>query len=66
LRDLYAETDAICPERRLDHPAPSLPQGADGTPDSIVDLVIRPGLDSRSPEKPISEVGANLNRLLAA
>jgi hypothetical protein len=46
LRDLFAETGTVI----QDDPwtalrAPSVPQGADGTPDSTVDLIIRSGLD---------------------
>jgi schlafen family protein len=45
LRDLYAEADAVVQNDAWTIQAPSLPQGADGTSDSTVDLVIRSGLD---------------------
>jgi Putative DNA-binding domain len=45
LRDLFAEAGAFVQDDAWTIQAPSLPQGADGTPDRAVDLVIRSGLD---------------------
>ena len=45
LRDLFAEAGTVLQDDAWTIQAPSLPQGADGTSDSSVDLVIRSGLD---------------------
>lgn len=59
LRDLFAEAGAALQDDAWTIQAPSLPQGADGTSDSTVDLVIRSGLDfpvSREAKwRPLSE-----------
>ena len=59
LRDLFTEAGAVLQDDAWTIQAPSLPRGADGTPDSTVDLVVRSGLDfpvSREAKwRPLSE-----------
>jgi Schlafen, AlbA_2 len=59
LKDMFAEADAVLPDNPWIIQAPDLPQGADGTSDATVDLVIRSGLDfpvSREAKwRPLSE-----------
>ncbi|MGH3783093.1 MAG: AlbA family DNA-binding domain-containing protein [Pseudonocardiaceae bacterium] len=59
LRDLFAEAGAVLQDDAWTIQIPSLPQGADGTSDSNVDLIIRSGLDlpvSREAKwRPLSE-----------
>jgi hypothetical protein len=45
LKDLFAEADAIRQDDAWSIQAPTVPQGADGTPDGTVDFLIRSGLE---------------------
>jgi Schlafen, AlbA_2 len=59
LKDMFAEADAVFPDNPWTIQPPSVPQGADGTAERTVDLVIRSGLDfpvSREAKwRPLSE-----------
>jgi hypothetical protein len=59
LKDMFTEAGAVVRDNAWVIQAPSVPQGADGTSDSTVDLVIRSGLDfpvSREAKwRPLSE-----------